>query len=300
MALIGAAFGLGFTFGPLLGAVALLAGGDAATSPWPGLAAATLSGTAFLLALWRLPETHTRDAAPAVAAPYLDLPALRATLRVPSIPLLLGASFLGIFALANFEATASLSMKSLLEPSVPPERLGQQILLTFAYIGLVQALVQGLLVRRLALTLSETVLSVTGTLLAIAGYLLLALAMTFGQGMALFLVASTVTVSGVAFVAPAVQSLLSRRADPERLGGVLGVNESLSSLARITAKGSGILLFFAQPSIPFWMATALMTLTLFLVVAAIRRGHDWDETVKSAVREERDPTQNEALAHAFR
>src|SRR5262245_53183113 len=42
MALIGAAFGLGFTFGPLLGAAALLFSTDVAASPWPGYAAAVL------------------------------------------------------------------------------------------------------------------------------------------------------------------------------------------------------------------------------------------------------------------
>src|SRR6478735_9372210 len=38
MALIGAAFGLGFTFGPLLGAAALISSSDVGTSPWPGYA----------------------------------------------------------------------------------------------------------------------------------------------------------------------------------------------------------------------------------------------------------------------
>src|SRR5262249_18726518 len=57
MALIGAAFALGFTVGPVLGGAALLAGGEAATSPWPGYLAAALSGMALLLAITRLPES---------------------------------------------------------------------------------------------------------------------------------------------------------------------------------------------------------------------------------------------------
>src|SRR4051812_48954087 len=59
MALIGAAFGLGFTFGPLLGAAALLFSTDAdvGASPWPGYAAAMLSGVALLLAIFLLPES---------------------------------------------------------------------------------------------------------------------------------------------------------------------------------------------------------------------------------------------------
>ena len=61
MALIGAAFGLGFTFGPLIGYAALWfsrrANPTSRTSPWPGFAAAALSGLAFLLALALLPES---------------------------------------------------------------------------------------------------------------------------------------------------------------------------------------------------------------------------------------------------
>src|SRR3954467_11181780 len=52
MALIGAAFGLGFTFGPPLGPAAYLFSGDMETSPWPGFVAAILSGIACLLAIF--------------------------------------------------------------------------------------------------------------------------------------------------------------------------------------------------------------------------------------------------------
>ena len=62
MALIGAAFALGL----YRGASArrrrrCLAGGEAATSPWPGFLAAALSGVALLLAIFRLPESLSRD-----------------------------------------------------------------------------------------------------------------------------------------------------------------------------------------------------------------------------------------------
>ena len=76
MALIGAAFALGFTVGPVLGGVALLAGGEAATSPWPGFLAAGLSGVALLLAIFRLPESLTRDSESA-ARSLFDRAALR-------------------------------------------------------------------------------------------------------------------------------------------------------------------------------------------------------------------------------
>src|SRR6476659_888059 len=58
MALIGAAFGLGFTFGPLLAAAAILSSGtNVSNSPWPGFVASGLSAVALLLAIFRLPES---------------------------------------------------------------------------------------------------------------------------------------------------------------------------------------------------------------------------------------------------
>ena len=62
MALIGAAFGLGFTFGPLLAAAALIStDNNVAQSPWPGYVAAAISGCAFVFAFFKLPESKTAD-----------------------------------------------------------------------------------------------------------------------------------------------------------------------------------------------------------------------------------------------
>ena len=112
MALIGAAFALGFTVGPVLGGAALLAGGEAATSPWPGFLAAALSGAALLLAIFRLPESLSRDSESA-ARSLFDRRGLQAALSRPSIGLLLLASFVAVFSFANFESTLSLQIKQM-------------------------------------------------------------------------------------------------------------------------------------------------------------------------------------------
>src|SRR5206468_4357122 len=80
MALIGAAFGIGFTFGPLIGAgaLAVFPGHHGAT----GYAAAGLSLVALLLGLRRLPETR-RPGAVSAERRRFDFGALRAALRHP-------------------------------------------------------------------------------------------------------------------------------------------------------------------------------------------------------------------------
>ena len=79
MALIGAAFGIGFTFGPLLCYTSFFVPSKAA----PGAAAALLSLVALVLAIVLLPETLRTGAAggPAALAASSALPSKRCGCR---------------------------------------------------------------------------------------------------------------------------------------------------------------------------------------------------------------------------
>ena len=281
MALIGAAFALGMTFGPLIGAVALLSAADAGASPWPGYTASGLSTVALLLAYFKLPESLSDDAASRRTG-YLDLTSLRQALTTPSIGLLLVTSFVYIFALAVFEGVLPLGLASYLGV----ERGGYQILLCFAVIGLIKTIVQGVFVRRAATRVADWVLVTIGVSLSLIGYVALALAAEPSRGSTVWLMfASGIEVVGLAFLMPSVQSLISRRVDPEKQGVILGTASSVSSMARITGMMAGIRLYYHVPSHPFWCATGCMCLAAVLVSVAIQRGHDWktlsDETPDS-------------------
>ncbi|MES1213303.1 MAG: MFS transporter [Singulisphaera sp.] len=324
MALIGAAFALGFTVGPVLGGAALLAGGEAATSPWPGYLAAGLSGVALLLAIFRLPESLTRDSESA-ARSLFDRRGLQAALGRPSIALLLLASFVAVFSFANFESTLSLQIKQMvgtesgngfveqmqdaLEPTVTEsaiapvqqrpavksaplarllslgERLGYTdadkltlfvVLATFTYLGVILTLAQGFLVRRLSGRMSEGAMGTGGAVTAILGFGLLALAAQRND-FTLLLEAMALEVVGFAFVNPSLQSLLSRRTDPREQGSILGLGQSMTSLARIMGPVFGVSLFARRADFPYWAATGLMLLGLVMIAAAARGGRDFAE-----------------------
>ena len=246
MALIGVAFGLGFTFGPLLGALALLSSHSAQLSPWPGFTAAALSGTACLLAVFRLRESLSPRLA-TEARKHFDLAAFRQALAIPSVGFLLATLFLSNFSFASFESTMSLTLATFWKV----ERGGYQILLAFAYIGLVQSLVQGGLVRWLANLWSEGLLGRVGVALAIVGYFGLALAADPHSGGAIgLMVAASVLVSGLGFIYPSINALLSRRSDPAEQGGIMGIGEGLNSLARITGVVVAVSLHALSPTIP--------------------------------------------------
>jgi len=271
MALIGVAFGLGFTFGPLLGALALLNTDNAHLNPWPGFAASALSGTAFLLALVKLPESLDRQRA-LQTRKHIDLASLRTALAIPSIGPLLVTVFLSYFGFAAFESTFSLSLATFLGV----KRGGYQILLAFAYVGFVQALVQGGLVRWMARFTSDGPLCLIGIILTLGGYMGLAIAADPHTGSPILLMAAaSVLVSGLGFIYPSVNALISRRSDPAKQGGILGIGEGLNSLARITGVHMAMQLRTFSYAAPFWVAAALMALVLLLVTLAVPRGRDW-------------------------
>ena len=271
MALIGAAFGLGFTFGPLLGSLALPQNSQQ-PGPGPGYLAAALSAGAFALALFKLPESLDRSVARA-AKHWLDVPAFVRAMQTPSIGPLLVALFICILSFANFETTLSLLLKGQTE-AAPFDFSLKEVGWTFAYIGITLTFAQGVLVRRMAGRVSEGHLATAGALLDIAGFLMLLHAIDAADHNWL-MVALAVIVIGFAFMMPSLNSLISRRSDPAQQGGILGVTQSVSSLARILGPMLGIPLHGIAIGLPYWLATGLMAVGLALVIVAARGGRDY-------------------------
>jgi MFS family permease len=279
MALIGAAFGIGFTFGPLLGYASLFV----ATPAAPGAAAALLSLGALLLAWKRLPETAQRGAPPVGRRGWLNVARLWEVLRMPSVGVLVATFFLATFAFGSLESTLALVSKYLLTGRVEQTEVmtraelrgadrstDQAIFLVFAYVGLVLMLIQGLVYRRLVSRVGEVRFMQLGLLLMTLGLAGGVEVLHFreqltqaGVLMPAALGVMTVAVIGFAFLTPSVQALISRRSDPTRQGEVLGVNQSAAALARILGPFLGITLFFLRgpsepPELPYICGAFLM------------------------------------------
>jgi hypothetical protein len=196
-------------------------------------------------------------------------------LTVPSIVPLLVATFLCIFSFAQFETTLSLLIKGSRHAEQASFAFSWgQVCLTYAFIGLVLSLVQGGVVRRLAGKLSEGVLAATGALIQVAGFMLTIFAAQHLSTVWLFLALTTV-VTGFAFMQPNLQSLLSRRSDQSLQGLILGIGQSVSSLARIAGAGIGIPLLRLGTNVPYLNGAVLMMLGLILVLFAARTGRDY-------------------------
>ncbi len=269
MALIGAAFGLGFTFGPLFG---LLAIGEAGVtiSPWPGYGAAILSLLAFLLALGFLPESLKPDSQ-AARSRVLDLAAWRKALAIPSVGLLLLTSFLYVFCFATLEVILSLFLREHYKFEI------KELLLVFTYIGLVLFFVQMGFVRRISKRVSEGVLSIGGSLVMVGGFLLLALMHdSEGGSQVILFIGLAVVVCGFSCMRPAINSLISRRTDPTQQGTVMGVTDSVQSLSRIVGPLVGLPLYHAMVVGPLYLGAILMVVGILLLKVAVGRGKDFE------------------------
>jgi DHA1 family tetracycline resistance protein-like MFS transporter len=278
MALIGAAFGLGFTVGPAIGALSLWLSGEETLSPWPGYIAAALSLVALAMAVFRLPESLPPEGARGQHRLF-DLRALSDALTMPSVALLILAAFVSLVGFASFESTLSLLLKFKADAAAHVHDRGAHpmpasLLLVFCYIGLVLSFSQGFLVRRLAGRISDERLAILGSAIAVFGFTLLSLA-SYEVNLFALLGALTIAIIGFSMITPSLNALISRRSDPARQGGILGLNQSAGALARIIGPVGGNMLLPFHHTWPYWAATLLMLAGGALIAVAVRAGRDY-------------------------
>jgi DHA1 family tetracycline resistance protein-like MFS transporter len=282
MALIGAAFGIGFTFGPILCYTSFFIPSKAA----PGGTAACLSLVALVLAIALLPET-LRTGVEAGRRHWLKFGATREALRMPVVGALILVFFLATLAFGSLESTLALMNQFLLgagEVARMDQMSDEQLeaiirksSLIFAYVGLVLMLIQGFVYRRFVNRVGEGAFLRAGVFLMLAGLggviaTLLAVARGGLAGESVVIPVAlailAVLVTGFALMTPSVQALISKAADPARQGEILGVNQSMSALARILGPAAGSFLFFVEPShvMPYVAGAALMVVVLVLTL----------------------------------
>ena len=254
MGLVGAAFGLGFIVGPALGGILARSGHDV-----PMWCAAALCFGNFLAAVWLLPESRHGDRT-RVSLSRWDL--LHRARRHPGLLPLLAVFFLLSTAFSGFEATFAL---------FTGRRFGftaESIGWVFAFIGLVLAIVNGLLVGRVVPLFGER--RVIPFAIGLTGLSLLMVPASHTVPL-LFAVCGAMAV-GMGFNNPSLTSAVSRLSDPTEQGGMLGLAQSLAALGRIVGPAWGGFLFdWAGITTPFVSAALIMTVALLLAIIGVGR-----------------------------
>ena len=261
LGLIGAAFGLGFVIGPALGGV-LYGLSPGSPTAAPGYTAAALCLANALAALAWLPESRRPGAARGTSRFNLGT-ALAAAARSRQIQLVLAGYLCVTMAFSTLHPTLSL---------LASERFGmgtRQAGYLFALLGIVSVIVQGGLVRRLVPRFGERrLLRVSGIPFCL-GLLVLGMATTTP------LLLSALVLIGIGYGGsiPSVLALLSRATDPERQGAVLGLGQSVGSLARVLSPTMAGALFEVRLALPY-LAGAVLILIAAIFIAGLVQPED--------------------------
>jgi MFS family permease len=272
MALIGAAFGIGFTFGPLIGAGALALFPEYRGAT--GYVAAGLSLIALVLGLRKLPETRSLRSMP-IDRRWIDFGAIRKALGRPVVGPVILTFFLATLGFGAFETTLAMMNRDLLD--LPKQRN----FLMFAYVGFILMLTQGVIYRRLAKRVTEITFMTIGIVLMGGGVAFIGWvnwlkydgAGNYNLLLTLMMTGMTFAVMGFAFLTPSAQALVSRGASADKQGEILGVNQSASAMARILGPLFGLTLYKATPDhlLPYGFGAALL-LAMLPLIPRIRRG----------------------------
>ncbi|MDX6406727.1 MAG: transporter, family, tetracycline resistance protein [Blastocatellia bacterium] len=234
MGLIGAAFGLGFVFGPAIGGILSRWGTNV-----PFLFAGGLALANVILLYFTLPETVTRDHPARIsAASGRGWKHLIEALQQPQLAFVLAIYFLSIVAFSIMTAVFALFMMFRL--GYDPWHSGW----IFAFVGIISAVVQGGLIGKLVKRFGEPTLVIVGALLFTASLF----ASPFvgpAVGVLGILAVGALSAIGNALSAPSLTSLASKSANASEQGSVLGVMQSVASLARAVGPTVAALIIYS-------------------------------------------------------
>lgn len=243
LALIGLCFAVGFTLGPALAALLTPLGSHA-----PLYFAAALAALNWIAAFAFLRDTQRTEDSGANAE------ALRfGALSDPRVRTL---------ALANLAFSLAVTVLESMFPLLMMDAFGydaRQFGLLLVGVAVVMGVVQGGM-RRLVPRIGEARLTLAGCALLALSFA----AIPSMPSVALLLIPLAGSAIGRAFAQPSMLGLVSLAATPTTRGQVMGTFQSMASLARVFGPAAAGWLYARNTAFPFWLAAALVTLTLFV------------------------------------
>jgi multidrug resistance protein len=262
LGLLGAAFGVGFIFGPLIGGVLSQISLSA-----PFYFAGGLAAVNAVLIFFILPESlPVEDNSRPDRDTFVTL--FRQGFGSVIVPLMAAYFFMmtGFSILTAFFAIFT------------EDRFGYNASANgyiFASVGVIGAIVQGALIGPLLKNFTEKRIAITGLALLSCSMFALPLAQTATM---LLLVAAGIAV-GNAFINPTINGLVSRSVNKYWQGRVLGLMQACASLGRFVGPllGGWLLAFNTRRTpefgkAPFWIGSALLIVSLVLTtMVSVRR-----------------------------
>ncbi len=266
---LGAAFGLGFVFGPALSGFlaspeiylkSVNYGIDLSylaphSYSMPGYISGFLSLINFVMVYMFLPESNANVSKEKKDRKAFDWDAFKIVMRNNEMITLIGIQFISMVSLSNLFATFSLFLQEKFNYGIFESSM------VFAYFGICSSFIQGFLVAKLVKRFSEVKLLAISTFLLFLGMSLI----SYMPNIYLILVASTIIFFGNGIINPCLTSLITQRANENQTGITLGVSQSISSLARIFGPLWGGFIFqFAGYHYPYITGGILALVSFFM------------------------------------
>ena len=263
--MIGAAFGLGFIIGPVIGGIA----GDYWGVRAPFLVAAGLSFLNFIYGLFVLPESHKKENRVAFdwkkANPFSALKDLR---KYPAIGGFI-ISFVLIY-MASHAVQGTWSFFTMYRFNWTEKTVGYSL----ALVGVIVAIVQGGLIKYIVKALGEKRTVITGMLLWTSGLMLFAFA---SQSWMMFVFCIPYCFGGIA--GPTLQGIISNQVPATEQGKLQGSLTGLISLTGVVGPPVMTYIFytftqddapFEFPGAAFFVGAILMILSILLVIKPLK------------------------------
>lgn len=265
MGIIGAAFGLGFVFGPPLGGWLYSVGAHSTYGGmmYVGLFTALLCGLNFILAFVLLPESNTQMGG-VRRKPIDTFKGMAQAWNLEVIGELLLINFIYITAFSMMQINAAVLWKE--HYFLSPKAIGN----IFGIIGIFSAIVQGGLIGFFQKKIGLNRMLLWGCPFAGLGLMLIPLPSLEWfypvQVVAIFFLAI-----GNGLLMPSVNSLVSLYAPADAQGKMLGILQSMGSLARSIGPLASGFLYAHYYRLPYFAGGFLMLITFGLAAVLLRK-----------------------------
>jgi len=270
MGLIGAAFGLGFTLGPMIGGIMSRISYGA-----PFYFAAALAAINVVLLYFILPES--------LSAEYRSRPHERT--RLAEVFQHGHGRFFGTIVATYFFSITGFAIMTTLFALFTEKRFGydaHQTGYVFGFIGIIAVILQGGLIGRLVKMFGETALSRTGLLLMAAALYCLPFVTTL---LMLLLVSALLAIAN-GLVNPTLNGLASQMIDRSWQGRALGLMQSAGSAGRLVGPllGGWLLMFdLSKPfghyaRTPFFVSAGILVIAFVLALGFRKPAGDKEPT----------------------
>jgi len=254
--LIGAAFGIGFVIGPMLGGILAEYGTRA-----PFWAAAVLAGANAIFGYFALPETVTdRIRRPFDIKRANPLGAFKSITQLPDLGRFMIISF--VISLAFFVYPSVWAYFGKLQFGWGPGMIG----LSLGAFGIGIAIVQGLLMRPILNKIGERNAVVLGLSVDVLAFIMLGLVTNGWIALALTPFTALGSIAG-----PALQGIMSRTAADNQQGELQGALTSINAVATIMAPllMTQLFFYFTHESAPAYLPGAPFLFSAVLTFGAV-------------------------------